>query len=396
MLLLLAVSVLINYMDRGNLGIAAPQITHELNIKDTQMGVLLSAFFWTYALFQIVAGWLVDRYDVARVYAIGFFVWSAATFAMGMVSGFAALVLFRLILGVGESVAYPAYSKILSKGFREDQRGLANAVIDASTKFGPAVGMLLGGWMIGQYGWRAFFIVTGVGSLIWLFPWLYSSPREDSRPVPGEEGPGWLQLLGSRSAWATFIGLFCFNYNWYLLLTWLPSFLIRERHFTMGMMSVYNAFPLCVTAVATISAGWYSDRLISRGAHVGRLRRNFMIAGLLVTAITLPLATTPDHWLAMTFLVLAFAGLGLYTSNCWALSQSLAGSGAAGKWTGLQNAVGNLGGVVAPVVTGFLVEHTGTFLAAFLTSSAVLLTGVCVYLFVLQLPNKTPAASRPA
>ncbi|MGJ5816144.1 MFS transporter [Paludibaculum fermentans] len=389
MLLLLAVSVLINYMDRGNLGIAAPQLTKELGLRDSQMGFLLAAFFWTYALFQIVAGWLVDRYDVARVYALGFLVWSVATLAMGMVTGFAALVAFRLLLGIGESVAYPAYSKILSKGFKEEERGLANGIIDAATKFGPAVGVLLGGWMIGVYGWRWFFILTGGLSLAWLVPWLYYSPRDTTAGQQKQEGPGWLELVASRSAWATFIGLFCFNYNWYLLLTWLPSFLIRERHFSMGMMSIYNAFPLCVTAVCTITAGWISDRMIAKGAEVVPLRRNFMIAGLLLTAIMLPFATVPSHVLSMTFLVLAFCGLGLYTSNCWALSQNLAGAGASGKWTGLQNAVGNLGGVVAPVVTGYLVERTGTFLAAFLTSSGVLLAGVLIYIFMLQVPPKS-------
>lgn len=389
MLLLLAVSVLINYMDRGNLGIAAPLLTRELQLDNTMMGYLLAAFFWTYALFQIVAGWLVDRYDVARVYAVGFLVWSAATLAMGMVTGFAALLALRLLLGIGESVAYPAYSKILSKGFREDERGLANAIIDAATKFGPAIGVLLGGWMIGVYGWRWFFILTGGLSLAWLVPWLYYSPREDKVAVAAhEQGPGWLALLKDRSAWATYLGLFCFNYNWYLLLTWLPSFLVNERHFSMRAMSFYNALPLCITAVCTITAGWVSDRTIARGAEVVPLRRNYMIAGLVLTAVTLPFATVESPGLSMAFLILAFSGLGLYTSNCWALSQNLAGPGASGKWTGLQNAVGNLGGVVAPVVTGKLVDLTGTFLAAFLTSSAVLLTGVMIYLFMLRIPKK--------
>jgi MFS family permease len=390
MLMLLSVSVLINYMDRGNLGIAAPQLTRELHLSDSQMGFLLSAFFWTYALFQIAAGWMVDRWDVARVYAWGFFVWSMATFGMGLVSGFGALVAFRLLLGVGESVAFPAYSKILTTGFREDERGLANSILDACTKFGPAAGVLLGGWMIGQWGWRWFFIVTGAGALVWLAPWLYFSPRPAAGAAgAAAEGPGWKELLGSRTAWATFVGLFCHNYNWYLLLTWLPSFLIRERGFSMSMMALYNALPLTVTAVTTIAAGWWSDRLVARGCDVARMRRNFMVAGMVVTALALPFATLKSHVAAMTFLVLAFAGLGVYVSNCWALTQNLAGAGAAGRWTGLQNAVGNMGGVVAPVVTGVLVERTGHFLAAFVTSSAVVLVGAAVYVFALKLPSLT-------
>ncbi len=388
MLLLLSVSVLINYMDRGNLGIAAPQLTRELHLTDSQMGFLLSAFFWTYALFQIVSGWLVDRWDVARVYAAGFLLWSLATFAMGLVTGFAALIAFRLLLGIGESVAFPAYSKILSTNFREEERGLANSVIDACTKFGPAAGVLLGGWMIGQWGWRWFFIVTGAGALVWLVPWLYYSPRQQARAAGSERGPGWMEILASRSAWATFIGLFCHNYNWYLLLTWLPSFLIRERGFSMGMMALYNALPLCATAVTTIAAGIWSDRLAARGANVPRMRRNFLISGMVVTALALPFSTLPSHAAAMTFLVISFAGIGLYVSNCWALTQNLAGAEASGRWTGLQNAVGNMGGVVAPVVTGILIERTGRFFAAFVTSSAVVLCGALVYLVLLRLPNR--------
>jgi len=392
MLLLLALSVVINYMDRGNLGIAAPQLTHELGLRDTQMGLLLSAFFWTYALCQIAAGWVVDRYDVARVYALGFFVWSLATFAMGAVSGFALLLVFRLLLGVGESVAYPAYSKILTTSFSDQQRGLANGIIDTGTKFGPAIGMLLGGWMIGEFGWRWFFVVTGGLSLVWLIPWLYYSPRQPQPQQLAAAGPGWRELLSSRSAWATFLGLFCHNYNWYLLLTWLPTFLIRERHYSLQTMAVYNAISLCVTALATLAAGWLSDRLISRGAPVVRLRRNFIITGMLITASTLPLMTLQSHWASISALMLAFAALGLYTSNCWALTQNLAGAHAVGRWTGLQNAIGNMGGVVAPLLTGYLVERTGSFLAAFLTSAAVLLTGVLVYRFLLPLP-KSPQSS---
>ncbi|MBI5282938.1 MAG: MFS transporter [Candidatus Solibacter usitatus] len=378
-------------MDRGNLGIAAPQITTELKLRDSQMGFLLSAFFWTYALLQVAGGWMVDRWDVTRVYAWGFLLWSAATLGMGVAHGFTLLLGFRLLLGAGESVAFPSYSKILATGFQEEERGLANSVIDSATKFGPAIGVLLGGWMIAQWGWRWFFILTGAASLLWLWPWLHYAPRRPPGGGAHPAGPGWKQIVLTRRAWATFLGLFCHNYNWYLLLTWLPSFLIRERHFSMGMMAVFNALPLCVTAVVTIGAGWLSDRLIRSGAAVAPLRRNFLIGGMALSALTLPFATARSEWVAMTFLVLAFAGIGLYCSNTWALTQHLAGSEAAGRWTGLQNAVGNMGGVAAPLVTGFLVERTGTFLAAFVTSSCVLAAGVAVYVFMLKLPTpRTP------
>lgn len=383
LLILLAVSVLINYMDRGNLSVAAPALTAELGLTPLRMGLLLSAFFWTYAAFQLVSGWLVDRYDVRWVYAAGYLLWSLATLAIGLVGSFAALLAMRLALGIGESVAYPAYSKMLSAGFREEERGLANGIIDVGTKFGPALGALLGGWLIATHGWRFFFVITGGVSLVWLIPWMLYAPPMAVRPAGGHRGPGWRAILSERAAWATFLGLFCHNYNWYFLLAWLPSYLMQERHFSIGMMTAYNALPLCATAAATMAAAWISDRLIARGAAVDKVRKRFLMAGMGLAAVCLPAINTPVHWLSMTLLVFAFIGIGIYTSNCWALTQFLSGKDAAGKWTGLQNAIGNLGGVTAPVITGFVVQRLGSFQLAFVMSSCVLLAGVAVYRWML-------------
>lgn len=383
LLLLLAVSVLVNYMDRGNLSVAAPILTEELNLTPERMGTLLSAFFWTYASFQLVAGWLVDRYDVSRVYAAGYFLWSFATLGIGLVGGFTSLLLLRLVLGMGESVAYPAYSKILSSGFKEEERGLANGVIDAATKFGPALGTYLGGWMIASYGWRSFFVVTGAVTLIWLIPWLIVAPREQAATKHLTKGPGWGAILSKKAAWATFFGLFCFNYNWYFLLTWLPSYLVRERHFTMSMMAFYSALPLTATAFTTLAAGWLSDRMIARGARVDTVRRRFIMTGMLISAVCLPFVNTQNHVLSMTLLLVSFVGIGLYTSNSWALTQYLAGPAASGQWTGWQNAIGNMAGVVAPLITGFIVGRLGSFQLAFVASSVVLLAGVVVYRWML-------------
>src|SRR5437763_1805342 len=151
-LLLLAISAFINYVDRGNLSIAAPMLKDELGISALQLGVLLSAFFWTYACLQPLSGWLVDRWNVNWVFAIGFFLWSAATAATGMVHTFAALMILRLLVGLGESVAYPSYSKILALNFEEEHRGLANAAISAGQVLGPGMGMLFGGLLVARFG----------------------------------------------------------------------------------------------------------------------------------------------------------------------------------------------------------------------------------------------------
>ncbi|HEX4542800.1 MAG TPA: MFS transporter, partial [Candidatus Acidoferrum sp.] len=219
--ILLALSIFINYIDRGNLAIAAPHIKDELGLSYSQLGILFSAFFWTYAIFQIVSGWLVDRFPVNWVLALGILAWSAATFATGLVHGFMLLLVMRLILGVGESVAYPSYSKIISGHFSEFQRGRANSLICAGQASGPAIGTLLGALLIAHIGWRLFFVVFGVASSLWLLPWLKylrkPVPTTASSVVPSlatadaisepAASATILQILRQRSAWGTFAGL---------------------------------------------------------------------------------------------------------------------------------------------------------------------------------------------
>src|ERR1700719_4677731 len=154
----LSISVLINYIDRGTLSIAAPVLKDDLHLSPSQLGVLLSSFFWTYAAFQIVSGWLVDRFEVNRLLAVGVLVWSVATLTTGLVHGFALLLTARLVLGVGESVAYPSYNKIIAKHFRASHRGRANGLISAGWAGGPALGTLVGGLLMAHVGWRLFFV----------------------------------------------------------------------------------------------------------------------------------------------------------------------------------------------------------------------------------------------
>src|SRR2546423_5556728 len=181
---LLALSIFINYIDRGNLGIAAPLIQRDLGLTGSQLGILLSSFFVTYAIFQVVSGWLVDRFSVNWVLAGGVFLWSAATFATGIVGSFISILIMRLILGAGESVAYPSYSKIIARHFPESQRGRANALICTGQAGGPALGTLLGGLLMAQIGWRWLFVVLGIGGSLWLFPLWKLEPAQASASYP--------------------------------------------------------------------------------------------------------------------------------------------------------------------------------------------------------------------
>src|SRR5436305_5512216 len=185
LLLLLIDSIFINYVDRSNLSIAAPLLRKQLSLSPLALGSLLSAFFWTYAFLQLVgiAGWLADRFPVVHVFTAGFVVWSIATVATGLLSGFESIFVCRLVLGAGESIAYPCYSRLFATFIPQDHRGRANALLDAASKMGPALGTALGGVLLLRIGWRMFFIVLGAASLVWLIPWLGYAPRtKDTAP----------------------------------------------------------------------------------------------------------------------------------------------------------------------------------------------------------------------
>jgi ACS family D-galactonate transporter-like MFS transporter len=381
-LILLVASVAINYIDRGNLSIAAPLLEGDLGIAPAQLGILLSAFFWTYSIFQIPAGWLADRFDANWILAAGFLLWSAATAATGLIGGFAALIALRLLLGVGESVAYPCYSKILATHFPEHHRGLANALIDAGTKGGPALGTLLGGLLMARFGWRPFFIVLGLGSLVWLPLWFRWMPRSPAAVgEASDDGPGFTDILRRGDAWATFLGHFCANYFFYFLLTWLPFYLVRERHFSMEAMATLGSLAYLVTATATTVAGWLSDRAIAAGAAPTRVRRGCTSFGLGFATIIVGVTVLPSVTASMVLLLLACASYGVFASSHWAITQTLAGPLAAGRWTGLQNCVANLAGVAAPAITGLVVGSTGQFFGAFAVSAGVALAGAMIYAF---------------
>ncbi len=395
-LILLVFSVGINYVDRGILSVTGVALSKELDLKPHELGFLLSAFFWTYASFQLVSGWLIDRYNVLLVFAAGFAVWSTATAFTGVVSGFAALFVLRLLLGIGESVAYPSYSKIIASGFPERQRGLANGLIDVGCKLGPAAGMVLGGLILYRFGWRAVFLSIGIVSLLWLPPWFIAAPKigSVSRMRARYQGPGFFDILRQPSAWGTLVGLFCANYAWYFMLTWLPQYLLMERHYSTRMMALTGWLPFCATAAGATVGGLLSDVWIRRGGSPTLVRKTFIAAGLAGCAVfLLPAALAADQVAAMSLLILATFIYGLYSGNLWAVTQTLAGAVVAGKWTGIQNCAGNLAGIVAPVVTGFIVERTGTFYVAFVLVCLNLVISALSYLFIVG--RVEPVAWRP-
>jgi len=381
---LLLLSVCINYIDRGSLSVAAPILRQEFFLSAQELGYLLSAFFWSYTVCQLVVGLLVDRYDVKWVYALGFLIWSLAMAATGLVNGFVALFTARLWLGIGESVFLPSVSKMMVRLFPAERRGLPNALVDVGTKAGPALSILIGGLLLTHYGWRTLFIVVGLCSLLWLVPWILSVPGERPELREGHTfDPGMLGILSRPETWGTSLGMFSLGYVWIFLLTWLPSYLVNERGYSMKQMAIFGSLPYWGMAVTALAGGWASDQWIARGRSATFVRKTFAVAGLLLCAgLLLPVPFT-NQTFSMALLIAASISLGLFTSNVWAITQTLAGPEAAGKWTGIQNFVGNLGGVISPIVAGLVVEKTGSFVFAFAAASVLLVLGaVCYFVLV--------------
>jgi ACS family D-galactonate transporter-like MFS transporter len=382
-LFLLAVSIFINYIDRSNLSIAAPMLKDEFGISSGQLGVLLSAFFWTYASFQLASGWLVDRLNVNWVFAGGFFLWSAATVGTGVVHVFWVLFVLRLLLGIGESVAYPAYSKIIILNFPEEHRGFANSVISSGLLLGPGFGLLLGGLLMARFGWRAFFIALGLTSMLWLVPWLKWMPK-NLPSVRGElEGaPSLPEFLRLRSAWGTCLGQFGINYVSYFLLTWLPYYLVHERHFSLVETAKIGGIAYLLGAGLTAFSGWLSDRWISAGGNPSVVRKTFVAGGLALAGVFVGLSVFSSPTLCIAALILGVIFFGVTASNVWAITQTLAGQQAAGRWTGFQNSTGNLAGIVAPWLTGLVLQRTGHFYFAFVIVAAVAFAGAGCWIFL--------------
>ena len=375
-LFLLAFSVLINYIDRSNLSIAGPLLQDELHISNSQLGILFAAFFWTYGLMQIPAGWLVDRFDVKWVFAAGFFLWSTATAVTGILHGFAALIAIRVVLGVGESVAFPSYSNVLGRYFSEARRGLPNALVMAALSLGPALGVLVGGMVVGRFGWRPFFLALGLGSLLWLVPWLAWMPRKVARPrPPSARGAGFVSILRQRSAWGTCLGQFCINYFLYFLVTWLPSYLKHGHGFSMDDVGKYGGMLFFMSAISATVWGKLSDRWINAGATPTLVRKTAMVLGQLGVGVFLVLTAVTEGRVFIAMLALTGTFLGISICSGWAITQTLAGPLAAGRWTGVQNFIGNFAGWVAPWLTGFLLDRTGRFYWPFFITAAVAWVG---------------------
>jgi ACS family D-galactonate transporter-like MFS transporter len=383
-LVLLGLSIFLNYIDRGNLSIAAPLLKDELGLTPWQLGILLSSFFWTYTAFQVPSGWLVDRFDVGLVLASGFLIWSAATAVTGLMHAFASLLVLRLVLGVGEAVAYPSYSKILARDFAVHHRGVGNGVIAAGQTSGPAFGTFFGGMLMARFGWRPVFIALGLLSLLWLIPWMRWRPRAPVTATQDSRAPvrSIAEIIKQRSWWGACVGHFSGNYLIYFLLTWMPFYLVRERNFSMNKMARIGGVAFLLCALSSLISGPLVDRWIASGASPTRVHKTMLVVGLTGAGLLLVLCVIATPTLSVVLLMAGSGFYGISNPHIFACAQALAGPRAAGKWMGLQNFVGNFAGIVAPALTGFLVDRTHHFFWPFAVTGVIAVIGSLSWVYV--------------
>lgn len=379
---LIALSVLLNYVDRGAIGVAAPLMKEDLKLSATGFGLAVSAFFWVYAPACLLVGWLCDRFCVYRIFAAGVAIWALSTALTGFVGGLVSLIILRLFLGLGESIAFPGSTKIFAAEVPAERRGIANAVVAAALAFGPAAGVLAGGAILGEWGWRPVFWIFGAVTLLWLIPWMIASAPMRTRglaaPAAGQISIA--RLIRLPTLWKMSIVHFLSNYGFYFLLAWLPLYLVNTRGYSIGEMTILTTLSFTTQGVVALAGGWLSDTMVARGANEGEVRRWLMIAGQVGLGAAIAGIGVADSYTMLAFwLAVAGFGTGLLSTNLFAVGQIFAGPRAAGSWMGAQNALGNISGIVGPIVTGLIVDYLGGYGYAFASAAGLSLLGALLW-----------------
>ena len=417
--------VAINYLDRANLSIAMPEITKDFGFSHTVEGLILGAFFWTYALFQLPAGHFIDRLGARVTYAVAVLWWSVFTALSAAATGAASLFGFRLGLGVGESASYPASAKVVSKWFPKRERAFASSIYDSGARFGSAVALPVVAALVAWLGWRASFVITGALGIVWAVAWFvwYRNPREKkglsedelayieaggARGADDEDSDveglreipqvRWRELFTYRTVWGMMLGFFCLNFVIYFFITWFPTYLHDERGFSLLGTGFYGVIP----AIVAIFGGWMggitSDRIYDRTGDLNKARKTCLVGGMLFSSVIALAVIVPSAAGALALLSVCYASLAFAAASVWSLPADVAPTeGQVASIGGIQNFASNLAGVGSPFAVGALYDLTGSFVVPLVVVGCLGLLGAVAYAFVVKrvepLPARTPVAA---
>jgi MFS transporter, ACS family, D-galactonate transporter len=383
---LLFAASLINYLDRSSISLALPLLSRDLGLGPESKGLLLSAFFWLYALLQIPVGWACDRVNLRWLYFAAFVLWSVSQGLTGFAASLSMLIMLRMLLGVGESIYLPGGTKIVSMLFGPTERGLPCGMFDFGTRMGLVLGGLIIPWLLVRLEWRTTFRLIGFAALLWVIPWLWATrgklhrqPRTVSTGRSSVQQVLW--LLTNRDLIGICLGFFCFDYYWYLFVTWLPDYLVTVRHFSILRAGFFSSLPYFVFGASEPLGGWIADRLTAYGWDETRTRKGIVTIAFLCGLFLIPASRVQSAYAAVA-LIAGGSLVGLATGNLLVILQCCAPFEDVGLWTGIENFAGNVAGVLAPLLTGFLISRTGSYAPAFALAVGVLLAGIFCYWFI--------------
>ncbi len=393
---LLFSNTFINALDRASLSTAAPTMMKELNLDPALMGIALSAFFWFYLIMNIPAGRLADRYGAKRTLAWAAGLWSLCSALTGSVTHYLHIVLARIGVGIGEAASFPVNARIITHNFRPEKRGTATGLYISGLRLGFAVTPILITWLISIWGWRLAFYVTGLGSLLWVGLWCFTFKEAKTEKAVADAHPKipWRELLGDRTVLGLVLCKFFQDYLFYLFVTWLPAYLIMARGFTIMKMGWYASLPWLAGFVAQPLLGYASDWLIRRGVSITVSRKSIIISMQVLAASAVVAGYVDDAMTAVWLLTLSVACESAATSVLWATCTDVAPPFAAGSLAGIMNTAGAFAGILAPIVTGFVVQQTGSFQLALLMGGCMVVLAALSMAFVVG-RLKPLAVSRP-
>ena len=404
-LVLLMVSGVVNYMDRGTLAVANPMIRAELGLSLGQMGLLLSAFLWIYAVCQLPIGGLVDRIGPRRLLGIGLVVWSLAQMAGGLASSFGFFIVARAVLGIGEAPQFPSAARVVSNWFPLRSRGTPTGIYNAASPLGSALAPLCLSFVVVSFNWRWAFIATGMLGLVVAIIWfaLYRDPDKSQMTEAerryldeGSQSAGevpskltfaeWRGLFSYATTWGMLIGFFGSVYLNWVYLTWLPGYLTIERHMSLIHTGFAASVPFLCGIVGSLVAGWFSDLITKGSSSPVASRRNAVVVSMLgMMVFTIPAALVESNAIAIACIsVVVFLGNAAAASS-WALATAAAPPSRIASLAAIQNFGGFLGGALAPIVTGFIAQAS-SFVPALLTAAGIAGAGAMAYLLLVRKP----------
>jgi len=373
-------------IDRSNISVASTTMMKDLHINAGVMGIIFSSFFWSYMLCNIPSGILADRYGPKKVYGIASAVWSVATILTGAVSSFVALIGCRLGLGVGESTVFPINSKVANEYFLPERRATVMATSMSGYRLGLAVSPMIIAAILVRWGWRMSFYISGIASLIWVFLWVLTFPKQ--RTALGSTAKKLdravvLRLLSRRNTVAIVVIKFFCDYMAYLIVAWMPGYLVMERKFTILKMGIYASLPWVVGMIVPPLIGMFSDHLLAKGKSKTFARKLPLVLCQVFAASIVVLNWISSPSVVVWLLIFVVALECAFSALLWTVPPELARTGEAATLAGIMNTAGSLAGILSPMITGFLVVATGSFTVAFIVAGGANILSAVFTIFLL-------------